>query len=554
MFKKLLNKESVFLIAILAVFVLLIIPATGQIYHQDEYSWLTQMDGTDHSPQVHPPLYLFLGRITGEVIGFGHIRWVTVPFALTNVLLVYAVSFRLTRRRSIALIAAGLFALNAYSILAATMVDIDGALLPFFVLLAYLAYLHILDKQHRWYWVLAVALVGGFLSKLSFILFCGALIVDWSLRILERRKESIRHTLRLALPWLAGGVVLIGIVYLLATRILPGVVEYAAHFRSLDLSSRAYADLAYKLLKSTVFLGPLIMLGALTALFYRDYRQRYRFWWLYLTASLLFYMVIFDFTTLTIERYFMFVIAPLALIAAEPLVALIKTIRSTPRYRIILLQAFVVTAFVGALLFIPHNVLPLYPKDAFAHRALSLRWDFLVPITGGSGPIGFYVSALYTGLTWIMMTSSALFWIRIKSARRTFAAALFLSLGVLMTAVMFQEFLFGGIYGSPNRVAWETVNYVNANPDIHQVITYYNIAPYDLRLSGKYNSRFFVTLKRDYVGRINAWRGHYMIVEFPAIAIDDRYMQVITKCPIIKEFQDKTIRSYIYDCTKIPLP
>src|SRR3989344_4515285 len=113
MFKKLLNKEGVFLIAILVVFVLLIIPATGQIYHQDEYSWLTQMDGTDSSPQVHPPLYLFLGRTVGALIGFGHIRWLTVPFALANVILVYVISRMLTKRRGVALIAAGLFAVDA---------------------------------------------------------------------------------------------------------------------------------------------------------------------------------------------------------------------------------------------------------------------------------------------------------------------------------------------------------------------------------------------------------------------------------------------------------
>jgi len=121
-----------------------------------------------------------------------------------------------------------------------------------------------------------------------------------------------------------------------------------------------------------------------------------------------------------------------------------------------------------------------------------------------------------------------------------------------MTVVMLQEFLFGGIYGSPNRITWETLKYVNENPNIKKVITYYNIAPYDLRKSGKYESRFFVTLKRDYTGRINAWRGHYMIVEFPTITPDDRYMKVITRCPIIQQFQDKKVHSYIYDCTRMP--
>src|SRR3989344_403100 len=101
------------IVAIVLLFFILILPAIGQIYHQDEYSWLTQMDGSDDSPQVHPPLYLFLGRTVGALIGFDHIRWLTVTFALANVILIYAVSSMLTKRRAVALIAAGLFAVDA---------------------------------------------------------------------------------------------------------------------------------------------------------------------------------------------------------------------------------------------------------------------------------------------------------------------------------------------------------------------------------------------------------------------------------------------------------
>lgn len=545
MFKKILNKKYIPLM-ILVVFMLLIIPATGQIYHQDEYSWLTQMDGTDDSPQVHPPLYLFLGRTMGPLIGFDHIRWLTVPFALANVLLVYAVSLKLTRRRSVALAATGLFVFNTYSVLAATMVDIDGALLPFFVLLGYWAYLNILEGHCRWYWILGLVFMGGWLSKESFVLFCGTLVADWTIRALEKRKENIQRLIRNTLPWIVGVGVVSFVIYVIAARVLPGVVAYAAHFNIFNFSSRAYADLAFKLLKSSVLLGPLLMLGGLAGLLNADNRRRYRFWWLYLLFSLLFYTVVFDFTTLTIERYFMFMIVPFVIIAAEPITNMLKMVRCIDWARVLLLIVAVV-----ATLFIPHDVIPLYPKAAFAHRALSVGWNFLVPITGGSGPIGFYVSALFVGVSCLLMLGAVAMIRERRSHYRSLAAALFLGLGLLYTGVMLEEYLLGRIYGSPNRVAWETVNYVNNNPDIHQVITYYNIAPYDLRLSGKYNSRFFVTLKRDYVGRINAWRGHYMIVDFPAIASDDRYMAVINRCPITKEFQDKRIHSYIYDCTQL---
>src|SRR3989338_11248661 len=109
------QKHHLILGAILVGYLLLIIPATGLIYHQDEYSWIMQFDGTDHSKPIHPPLYLFLGKTIGGVIGFDNLRWLTVPFALANILLVYAIAHALSRRREVGLVAAGLFAINAYS-------------------------------------------------------------------------------------------------------------------------------------------------------------------------------------------------------------------------------------------------------------------------------------------------------------------------------------------------------------------------------------------------------------------------------------------------------
>jgi hypothetical protein len=131
-------------------------------------------------------------------------------------------------------LATGLFAINAYSILGATMIDIDGALLPFFVLLAYYAYLR------KWWWLLVIALIGGFFAKLSFVIFIGALIVDLVSRRLSRK----------TLPWIGGGVILVAVLYFLASHFLPDVVTYAKHYNIFNFATRFYVDLGYKLLKS----------------------------------------------------------------------------------------------------------------------------------------------------------------------------------------------------------------------------------------------------------------------------------------------------------------
>jgi hypothetical protein len=58
-------------------------------------------------------------------------------------------------------------------------------------------------------------------------------------------------------------------------------------------------------------------------------------------------------------------------------------------------------ALVSILQFINHVVEPLYPKTAWISRIISLKWNFLFPFMGGSGPIPFYVSFLFVGLLWI---------------------------------------------------------------------------------------------------------------------------------------------------------
>jgi len=129
---------------------------------------------------------------------------------------------------------------------------------------------------------------------------------------------------------------------------------------------------------------------------------------------------------------------------------------------------------------------------------------------------------------------------------------LFILLGAGYSIIILQEFLFGGLYGSPSRVAWDTVRYINSNPEIKQVNTYYDIAPYDLRLSGKYENRFYVTPKRDYTKSLEKYRLHYMIVHFPEIDPNDKHMLLLKRCPVIKEFRDKKVYSEVYDCTKLP--
>ena len=509
------------LVLVLVGFLFLLFLGFGQVYHQDEYRWVEMVLKIHDNPVDHPPMAPFLYGIVVRLFGDASLRLVPALMGLANMVLVYLVSVRLSARRRVGILAAFLFASCSYSLIASLQIDIDGAVLPFFVLASVYCYLRAQEGNRLWLLVLAVALAGGFLTKLSFVLCAGAIAMDYAMSV------------RAARSWLFSGA----------------VIAHARDFNLFNFASRAYLDLVFKVLKSFVLLSPLLALPAMAGFFMREVRRRYRLWYLFLLFNFIFYLVIFDFSTLTVERYFMFLIAPCAVIAAD---VLYRWWTKTSRQPNQVALAVGVALLIGTLaLALPHTILPQYPKIAFVNAVRSLDFSFLLPITGGSGPAGLYVSARF--ILWMGAASmGALAGWRYMHRYRSFFLALFIACGLLSSLVITQEYLVGGLYGDVSKLVRQTVAYVNANPDIKHVGTYYDIGLYDLQASGKYANRFYLAPNRDYAHGIQTFRGHYMVVDFPKVDNSHPYLQAIQRCPVIKTFTEREIQSYVYDCTKLP--
>ena len=545
------NKYSLLFTGLIVLFVVSRFFGLGHIYHQDEYRWASIANpffGNLESP--HPPFAEFAYKFTGRIFGFDHLRIVTLLFSFFNLILIYLISLKVTQSRKIALIAAGLFTVNVYSLIANLQIDIDGAFLPFFILLAYYSFLHILEKGRAgkgWLVLFGLAIIGGFLTKLSFLLFIGALIIDQALKFYGLNGGGgLKKTIHKLWPWLAAFLAVFASFYYFYASRMEMVVEYAEHFKSLNFASRAYFDLIFKIFKSLVWLSPLLLLPAMSGIFMKDVLRRYGIWFIYLFINLIFYLVLFDFSTLTIERYLMFWIIPSVLIAAQVISNLLERQTIGKNLYIIVAVGFVLVSY--CILSLPHDVLPLNPKTAYLDRVKSLDFNFLIPFTGGSGPSGFYFSSIFIILTWLISAVSLAGALFMKNKKILFLAV-FIVFGVGYNIIFSTEYLFGPINGSVDKVAKETIQYVNSSNAVKEVITYYDIGAYYLRLSGKYNARFYTAPTRDYSERINAYRGQYMIVDFPGIDKDGRYWPVISKCPLLKKFQDKKIESYIFDCS-----
>lgn len=588
------NKKIWIFVLVVSVFLAARLPAVNQIYHQDEYRWAMQADPVFDATSPHPPIGKQTFRLTGNILGFENLKFAPLLFSFLCLTLIYLVIKKITKKTKIALVGVSLFSINLYSVIASLQIDIDGAILPFFILLTYYAHLQLsfnnpvqsnsADRQQKrqtldgarkfWWLIFGIGIAGGFLTKLSFFIFIGTLIVDHFLTIYYSGRFNVKKGIMAKSLKFAGAFALLVAVYYYFN---PGgtnvVIEYGRHFNSLNFASRAYFELSFKILKSFVWLSPLLLLPVMAGLFSGQTVRRYRFWYIFLFFNLIFYLVLFDFAKLTVERYLMFLIIPCCIISAGVLSELMEDFNWRKEYRKALFISSAFVLFSVVILSIPQSVLPLDPKINYVNHIKNLDFNFLIPFTGGSGPVGFYFSAQYILWSWVIAVILLATGLLFRSgkpcsrfsdcdeiAKKTSENSLrgkqkfilgFIIFGVGYNAIFLNEYMFGSLFGSVPNVAKASVQYVLNNPEIKDATTYYAHGAYYLLLADKYAGRFYTAPSRDYSPRFNAYKGYYMVVDFPAIDKKGRYWPFLERCRLDKQFNDKYVNSYIFNCADI---
>lgn len=517
----------------------------GQLYHQDEYRWVQQVYveefGVVDSP--HPPVMQSLFSLGGKLFGYDNLRIVPLFFGILNLILIYVVALKLTGSKKIAYLASGFYILNVYSLIASVMIDIDGTLMPFLVLLAYYFYLKVFgDGDKKFILPLILIMLTGFFTKLSYVLFAGALVVEylWTLYDNGKFRYRIKKT---ALFISILGLIVTGF-YVIYGKLDPRFAEYSTHFKLLDFGSRKYFELFLRFFKFIIWFSPLLLLPMIWGCFKKYFFKKYRIWYIYSLFNFLFYLVIFNFATLPVERYFMFIIIPAVLISAEIIYSLFSANKLNKKC--LVLSAIVFLFVLVWSLFASYEAMPLNPKEAYIDKLKNLDFNFLIPLTGGSGPIGFYGSAQFVLWAWLVCAAGLFL------NKNKWAVSLFLVFGVGYNALLSAENLTGVAYGSVNNITKKSVNYMTDNQDVTSVVTYYDAGVYYLKIADKYTGRFYTAPSRDYSQRLKTHRGHYMIVDFPAIRKDGLYWQLISRCKLDKKFTDKYVHSYIFDCRSLP--
>ncbi len=529
-----------------------------QTYHQDEYKWAMIVDPVNglRGTVPHPPLAENLYHIAGRYFGYNHLRIVPIIVSLLlGVLIIYFVRKQYGRRAAI--IAAGIFTITIYSVIASIQIDIDGALLPFFVCAAIGSYEQIrltasAGAQKKWAALFLVACIGGFFTKLSFVLVPVAILCDVAPSLLG--SLSLYKKRAATFLWAAACCVVLGGIVVVLVLIRHAIfIEYVKNF--VAFSHRDFQQEAIQIIKALIFSSPLIIGGVILGV--RHFRQL-RIWYYLIGASFLFYLVIFDFTHRTLDRYLMFIILPGSVIAGVALAHEIKSMRivgSEARKFLLFLGSSIVVfgTLMHYLLRGTYEILPFIPKSVFFEHVKNLNFSFLVPLTGGSGPAGFYLSARALIIFWCLGLLSVAV-ILLKLHARTIALAIFISAGLIYNVYGDLELLTGAYFGSMSKVIEQTTDYVVNAGDIPGVITFNDTGTWQLEQAHKYIRRFYIH-PMFAVGNTNffrAFHGYFMIVDFPPIGTSGPYAEYFSGCAVVYHVQDKLISGSVYDCRKAP--
>lgn len=522
-----------------------------QPYHQDEYKWALWANPFwnlgDTFP--HPGLALAVYHHVGAFIGYDHLRLVPAFLSLCIMVLLF-----IYVRRSFGVYAAtssaAIYALSFYALLGSVQIDIDGAFLPLATLVSFLGYAMWRDGGFAAArWGLGIGILGlciGFAAKLSFVLVPIAIILD----VLWHKPELVRSVLRRefmvpAAICAAGGALVLALVW----NNVP-FLRYVDNF--VALGGRDYFQLLFLTVKGLIYLSPLIVFGIILGFRYaRDLSP----WFIFLGLNILFYFVIFDFSHRTFDRYLLFFVLPGAVIAGVALTRLFLEIpkRYTRRFILLTVTSLVVSAGAAHFVFsLPHRVVPLIPKSAFVGAVLHGDWGIVLPLTGGSGPMGFYLPVDGLALLWGLALCAA---ILLLLLRPTPYAALAIFIGVSLSYNFFvtTEYMFGRYYGSAPHVMRTLVADIDVLHKTDPILTYNDIGAYELYTRGIYAARFYphAEFVENNVEKFKSHTGQFLIVQMPELNPASGYARYFGKCSQLATSSSGLITGAVLDCTGV---
>jgi len=546
------KKEIIIFGLILVAFFVFRVPALHSPYHQDEYKWVLYSHPEIIPPGTvpHPPLTEFIYTKIGPVFGDDNFRTIPLIFGTINLFLIFYLA-KLIFDKKTAYWSVTLFATSFYSVLSNLTVDVDGSVMPFFFLILAISYFKLKGSEwedKRWWFLVFVGAIGGFLIKVSFILAILAIALDFAVE--KKAFSDKKKVLRYLGVAIAGAVflvlVLIGAKFIFPFFNLEYAMKYWEHFwTSSSFLGRGWFQTFIQFAKSILYTSPLLILPVFFV--DKDIFRKTKPFFFFIFVGLAFYLFVFDFSIGALDRYFHFLVIPLCIISGSVFSKYFNRNKTA-------IWAAAVSVIVFSLQFIHHFTPPLYPKTEWIQRLFSLKWNFLYPFSGGSGPVPFYISFLFMALIWIICLGLILVCIKKKNLR-ALGLTFILVLGVLYNVVFIEEYLFGQINGSSRVLVEHAETFIKENPTIQKVTVYNDNGGFNIQQTGKYRKRLYIDPKfgtKEKAETLNQYKEHYMVVDIPHVDLNTIYAQYWNSCEVVFQETSGYISSKIYDCVKAP--
>jgi len=522
----------------LAIFVLALVirlPGLAHTASIDEVSYLER----GYFLNWHPPIPILAHSVTRMMLG--DYAWVSrllmLAIGMINLTLVYKLASRLCGRRA-GLFAAALMGFSAYAVLASLQIDMDGSFLLMFYLSTSLIFLKYLDQKTTGWLLLAGVSFGlCLLTK-----YPGAFILPILALYHLITEKDLASAIKVSAVILAVGLLVFSLFplwsYLAGSSYFTDTLGHLSKYtagRNISLPLMVVQYLLFVL-----WAGPLL-LGLFTLSLFRP-KKGYVFAIIWILAIVGFYTFVNRDNFKPIERYFTVLLAPLCIIIGSYL----SRLRLSKKE--VWLTAAIAVAGLGCfmLLNLRGDMISFYPKTAFIDNALSLRWNFYMPITGSSGPIGFFVNFRVVAIAFIVVLASGLALLAAGQERRRAAASaaliIFLSVSLAYNFFFVQEYLFSTTSPSVNRVTQEMIGYAKANGLPEPIYVFRNTAlKYYLR--DKYTNLNFIDFdiedNQTRVEDIISRKATVLIVDFPKLNEQSLFWKGLGACRLEKSFTDK---------------
>jgi len=543
------DKTYIALGAIFILFVVLRLPGLSLPYHQDEFKNVIAAESLKTAGEffAHPPIMQIWFTVGHNIFGGDFFRFWPLFFGTASFFLL----FYIIRKRAgdmAALATVSLFTLSFYSVWGSLMADVDGSILVFVFLLAVYFYdKYLTSLEYKWLGLMVFVMALGVLIKLSFVIAIGAILID--MLFVRRIKDAF-----------ISGITSVGLVVValwLFSELYPYfdinfMFSHAVSASGTANFSRNWGQIAFQGIKAIFYLSPMILVPVFF-LKKQDF-SKIRVFLIYLILGAFFYFILFDFSQAVLDKYLMFSIVPLAVIAGVALSSSFGGENKVELKKIfwVVSASIILAIVIICLAYIPQVVVPLYPKAEWFGRVLHFKWNVLTPFNGGSGPLGFYMSFLFIALSFIFSIVALIFGL-IKTSLRRMAIASILILGLSYNLVFAEELFYGFINGSPVVVLNEALAFIKNNPQINSVITFNDIGAYELSNMNKYNGRFYAAPQfeeghKKKFAEIVASGGNFLVVEIPII-YSGFYTEFFSKCNVLWKGQSGNIPARVYKCS-----